>query len=80
MTHYTALCLSASLHRLLPACLYKIDLFSNEFLLKHSRVSHSSSFLSSVARKGVSIYLPSAYFLVLGVAKRGVSVHPWIRH
>ena len=29
-----------------------IDLFSNEFLLKHSKVSHSSSFLSSVARRG----------------------------
>ena len=51
-----------------------IDLFSNEFLLKHSKVSHSSSFLSSVARKGGSIYLT----LVLGVAKRGVPVHPWI--
>ena len=57
-----------------------IDLFSNEFLLKHSKVSHSSSFLSSVARKGGSIYLSSVYFLVLvlGVAKRGVPVHPWI--
>ena len=32
-----------------------IDLFSNEFLLKHSKVSHSSSFFSSVARKGVPI-------------------------
>ena len=28
-----------------------IDLFSNGFLLKHSKVSHSSSFLSSIARK-----------------------------
>ena len=41
-------------------------------------MSHSSSFLSSVARKGGSIYLSSVYFLVLGVAKRGVPVHPWI--
>ena len=55
-----------------------IDLFSNEFLLKHSKVSYSRSFLSSVARKGGSIYLSSVYFLVLGVAKRGVPVHPWI--
>ena len=55
-----------------------IDLFSNEFLLKHSKVSHNSSFLSSVARKGGSIFLSSVYFLVLGVAKRGVPVHPWI--
>ena len=47
-----------------------IDLFSNEFQLKHSMVSHSSSFLSSVARRGGgSIYLTSVYFLVLGVAK-----------
>ena len=55
-----------------------IDLFSKEFLLKHSKVSHSSSFLSSVARKRGSIYLTSVYFLVLGVAQRGVPVHPWI--
>ena len=55
-----------------------IDLFSNKFLLKHSKVSHSSNFLSSVARKGGSIYLTSVYFLVLGVAKRGVPVQSWI--
>ena len=41
-------------------------------------MSHSSSFLSSVARKGGSIYLSSVYFLVLGIAKSGVPVHPWI--
>ena len=53
-----------------------VDLFSNEFLLKHSKVSHSSSFLSSVARKGGSIYLTSVYFLVLGVAKGGFLCTP----
>ena len=42
-----------------------IDLFSNEFLLKYSKVSHSSSFLSSVAGKGggVPFSLISVYLL-----------------
>ena len=57
-----------------------MDLFSNRFLLKYSKVSHSNSFLSSVARKGrgVPFSLTSVYFLVLGAAQRGVPVHPWI--
>ena len=37
-----------------------INLFSNEFLLKHSKVNHSSSFLSSVAKKGVP-FQPNQY-------------------
>ena len=32
-----------------------IDLFLIDYLLKHTKVSHSSSFLSSVAREGGSI-------------------------
>ena len=51
-----------------------------------SKVSHSSSFLSSVARKGVPFSLTSVYFLsarcspkvVSSLAQRGVPVHPWI--
>ena len=47
---------------------------------------HSSSFLSSVARKGVPFSLTSVYFLsarcspkvVSSLAQRGVPVHPWI--
>ena len=43
-------------------------------------MSHSS-FLSSIARKGVSIY---QYFLVLDAAQKGVHLYlpypPWIRH
>ena len=49
-----------------------MDLFSDKFLLKHSKVSHSNSFLSSVARKGGDPFsLTSVYFLVLGAAAKG---------
>ena len=36
-----------------------IDLFLIDYLLKHTKVSHSISFLSSVAREGVSFSLSS---------------------
>ena len=53
-----------------------INLFLNEFLLKYSKMSDSSSFLSYIARKGgIPFGLTSVYFLVLGA---GVLVHPWI--
>ena len=48
-----------------------IDLFLNEFLLKHSNVSHSIAavfLVNSVAIKG---FPTSVYFLVLGAAQRG---------
>ena len=59
------------------------DPFSNEFSLKHSKVSHSRSFLSSVARKGVP-FSSSSVLLSVRCSPKGVHLHPpyppWIRH
>ena len=63
--------------RLLAVPVQSIN-FRINFLLKHSKVSHSSSFLSSIARKGGGGFLLvyHQYFLVLDAAQRGVHLHP----
>ena len=70
----------------LPALPVQLICFWTNFLLKHSKVSHNSSFLSIIARKGggVPFSLSSALLSVRCSPKGGGSfaspLPPWIRH